>query len=72
MIIKVVAAEEAKEHEYFRERPWVFMAPIEQTDSGFRVVVESVVRDLAAEHVGPRRATPGTGRAGAAIRATVS
>src|SRR5512140_1821229 len=52
--------------------PRVLRASVGKADSCFRVVVESVVRYLAAELVGPRCASPGTGRACGAIHATFS
>src|SRR5208283_1652303 len=61
------------EHEHFRTCDKVLKASIGQADIGFPVVVGPVVRDLASEAVGlSRRASPGAGRAGAAIRATDS
>src|SRR5208283_582930 len=61
------------EHEHFRTSDKALKSSIGQADSGFPVVVGSIVRELASEAVGlSRRASPGAGRAGAAIRGTDS
>src|SRR5271166_1279411 len=61
------------EHEHFRTCRRVLKASVGQADFRFPVVVGSSARNLASEAVGlSRLASPGAGRAFAAIRPTDS